>query len=342
MQNTPSRKSRRQRPGANSASADSQIDHSTSSPTTITNEGEDYFGSSPPTKQGPDSEDGSPSHVESISSPNPEDDSISSAHLRTPSKGGEDEIWEWSITKQRNMMFPAFYWLVQSLYSDLTPDEIPQGYIYAFRVIDPRGKNHLKIGFSKEITRRMKSHSDCYGDHEQVYPSRDEDFALINHARRVERLVHAELVEQGMSLARCPNERLGHNRHGEWFKVEEEHVLAVIRKWSGWMSSSPYEEKPFNEAEQRELKRKESAKAERAKEKAAKAESTKAESPDATPEKKKKKKSLDAAPTTKWQLRAQEPSWLMEICWPLSPWATAPEGDDFEEVGARLRRLTLS
>jgi hypothetical protein len=131
-----------------------------------------------------------------------------------------------------------------------------------------------------------------------------ENSVPVDHAYRVERLIHAELVEQAMLLERCPRSRLRHNGHGEWFDVEERHAIAVIRKWSEWISSSPYEEKLSTGISQ--------------------------------------KKSPEASAEARWRLRALEHDIVMKICWPLDPLAPTTDDDGIDEVGAGMRLITVS
>jgi hypothetical protein len=105
-------------------------------------------------------------------------------------------------------------------------------------------------------------------------------------------------------LERCPRLRQKHNNHGEWFDVEERHAIAVIRKWSEWMSSSPYEEKASTWIS--------------------------------------REKSPKASEQTKWRLRTLDHDIVMKICWPLDPLLPTTDGDGVDEVGAGMRLITVS
>jgi hypothetical protein len=128
----------------------------------------------------------------------------------------------------------------------------------------------------------------------------------VDHAYRVECLIHAELVERAMLLERCPRCRQRHNSHGEWFDVEERHAIAVIRKWSEWMGSSPYEEKRSTGISQ--------------------------------------KKSPKASAETKWRLRTLDHDVVMKICWPVELLQQLLHGDvhDWRAEILRLRYIYLS
>jgi hypothetical protein len=266
-------------------------------------EGDDFRSSSPPSNGESDFEDDSLALVRSSPSPGWDRESMSSAMIRSPSPGGLNVVWIWKITERRKKMSQAFFWIAHDLCRDLTKPEIPEGYIYAFTVKDPQGRDYVKIGVTRNIKLRMRNHRICYGECERIYPPEGEKFVPVDHAYRVERLIHAELVEQAMLLERCPRCRQRHNGHGEWFDVEERHAIAVIRKWCEWMSRSPYEEKPSTGISQ---------------------------------------KSPGASSGTKWRLRTLDHDIVMKICWPLDPLALTADDDGIDEVGAGMQLITVS
>ena len=243
-------------PDADEAYNDSRIYHSASPTgpnaaipsagvrTPGSEEGDDFCSSSPLSSKESDFEDDSFALIRSSPSPGQDRGSVSSAMIRSPSPGGLNVIWVWKITERRKKMPQAFFWIAQHLCRDLTKLEILEGYIYAFKVKDPQARDYVKIGVTRNIKPRMKNHKICYGECERIYPPEGEKPVPVGHTYRVERLIHAELTEQAMLLERCPRCRQRHNGHGEWFDVEERHAIAVIRKWSEWMNSSPYEKKP--------------------------------------------------------------------------------------------------
>ena len=267
-------------------------------------EGDDFCSSPPLSNGGSDFEDDSLALVRSSPSPGQDRESVSSAMIRSPSPGGLDVIWVWKITERRKKISQAFFWIVHNLCRDLTKPEIPEGYIYAFKVEDPQGRGYVKIGVTGNIKRRMKNHKTCYGECERIYPPEGEKFVPVDHAYRVESLIHAELVKHAMLLERCPRCRQRHNGHGEWFDVEEWHAIAVIRKWSEWMNSSPYEEKPSTGIS--------------------------------------RERSPGVSAGAKWRLRTLDHDIAMKICWPLDPLASTTDDDGIDEVGAGMRLITVS
>jgi len=203
-------------------------------------------GNSPLIKNEPDAGDDSHSGI-TLSAPCPGPYRRSQSTPLVPSSGSPDVVWKWSFTKNRKRMLPKFLWTVQTMCKDLTKIEIPKGYIYAFSVDDPQMNNYVKIGVSGDLNTlkvRAKRHTACYGQLRHIYPLLGQEFIPVDHAHRVEHLVHAELVQHALEIEQCPNPRGSHGAHGEWFDVEYSHAIAVIEKWTHWMSSSPYKEGP--------------------------------------------------------------------------------------------------
>ncbi len=162
----------------------------------------------------------------------------------------------------------------------------------------------------------MNEHESCYGECKRIYPPKVEKFIHVDHALRVER---AELVEHTKWLERCPRNRQKHVSHGEWFDVQEEHAIAVLKKWNQWMDSSPYEEKPSNGAPKRDPTEK-SAKEQKVKERTS------------------NKKIPKVALTTVWKLTSLKRDIFIDLCWPLELWYESDDG----EVGTSLPLLTAN
>jgi hypothetical protein len=119
---------------------------------------------------------------------------------------------------------------------ELSENEVNSGYLYSFRV--PGNEGFVKIGFTtrKGETRIEEWKKNCNREPEVLYPATKE----VLHAHRVEKLVHAELMEHRVRIY-C--ERCG-KQHIEWFEAPEAIVIASLKKWSLWMAGEPYEEKP--------------------------------------------------------------------------------------------------
>jgi T5orf172 domain len=296
---------------------------------------DDYFGSSPPIESSHCSEDDYSSHRR---------ESSSSALIRSPSPGGLDVIWQWTMTERRKRMLQGFYWIVGALCPDLTEKEIPGAHIYIFKVEDYQGKDYLKIGVAKTIEKRMKEHNACYGKCEQIYPPSGEKRVLISHAHRVERLVHAELVPYAVQLESCPKSRMKHDGHREWFDVDERHAIAVIQRWSEWMNSSPYLEEPIIGMDQKKRRNRKSTsgRSVRAKTPNSKSPMSKSPTPKSPTSNSTESRSLTAKspnkrnskakslgeenlqaepattptkPKTRWRLKTLDPYVMLDTCW---------------------------
>lgn len=242
-----------------------------------------------------------------------EQESASNIMVCSPSRGRLEVNWSWMTTSRAEKMDEAADWIVQSLFRALNPRDTWAGHIYAFKVKNSQGEGFVKIGATeREIEERMKEHEICYGGCELVYPSGPGDFVPLNHVYCVERLIHAELVNRAVVLEKCPGPT-SHNSHKEWFDVKEEDAIKVIRKWCGWISRSPYEEKLVNPVR----------------------------SPHRTNG---SKQQLETPPTSKWQLKPAERNISFNLCWSLE----TPSEDslaitrDIEDIVAETARVKLS
>ncbi|OGE57683.1 hypothetical protein PENARI_c001G08586 [Penicillium arizonense] len=119
-----------------------------------------------------------------------------------------------------------------------------QGSMYIF---SQRGNfGHLKIGRSGNVSRRLKQwNKQCKKTMEIYFPesgkNKDEnmpDVQQVPHISRVEALVHLELYHHRRIEHKCPGcDKL----HLEWFEVSKDIAIGVVRKWSAWMATLPYE-----------------------------------------------------------------------------------------------------
>ncbi|KAH7320664.1 meiotically up-regulated gene 113-domain-containing protein [Stachybotrys elegans] len=117
----------------------------------------------------------------------------------------------------------------------LSENEMTNGYLYSFTV--PGNERFVKIGFTTREgeTRIEEWKKSCNRDPIVLYLA----MKAVPHAHRVEKLVHAELMEHRVRIY-C--ERCG-KQHIEWFEAPEAVVIASLKKWSLWMAGKPYEEK---------------------------------------------------------------------------------------------------
>jgi hypothetical protein len=70
-----------------------------------------------------------------------------------------------------------------------------------------------------------------------LFPVPLESAKMVPNAWRVEQLCHAELVDCRVHIdcSGCLCE------HKEWFKISAEDAFPVVKKWSAWICSTPYE-----------------------------------------------------------------------------------------------------
>lgn len=120
--------------------------------------------------------------------------------------------------------------------TEKSENEVNDGFVYLYQV--PGNEHLVKIGFTagSVATRLEKWKKDCHREPTALYPAAMTCTAAVPHAHRVERLVHAELMEHRVRLY-C--ERCG-KQHVEWFEVPVEDAVRAIESWSGWMRTRPY------------------------------------------------------------------------------------------------------
>ncbi|KAM3510813.1 hypothetical protein MY11210_005534 [Beauveria gryllotalpidicola] len=133
---------------------------------------------------------------------------------------------------------------------DKSKNEINDGFVYLYQVSG--NENLVKIGFTTgHVAKRLECwKKDCHREPAQLYPAPDAVCKAVPHAHRVERLVHAELMEHQVRVYCEPCEK----QHIEWFEVSVKHAVAVIEKWSLWMQGRPYEKRETRQSVKWSLK----------------------------------------------------------------------------------------
>ena len=165
-------------------------------------------------------------------------------------------LWQCKPTDDRAKYRHAFFKIVEVLGEKFTPDLNP-GFIYAFQVEDEvrKGRKYTKIGEASNILTRMNEHKSCYGACTLVYPIPNERVLEVPYAKRVEKLVHAELVTRGLFLRPCPKPKCTKSKsHLEWFDVDAQYAIRVIRRWTRWAEKSPFHAIETVEKQQRPSK----------------------------------------------------------------------------------------
>lgn len=135
-------------------------------------------------------------------------------------------------------------WILELASKEFTKTEFNEGYIYAYWNRTMFGA--YKIGYTiRDVDERLREwESQCKHEAERVYPPHHKTAILVPYARRVEKLIHADLrkcrfVEHGCHGC--------HRSHWEWFMGLNESLLkAKIEKWTDWIMSKPYKQSGDN------------------------------------------------------------------------------------------------
>ena len=120
----------------------------------------------------------------------------------------------------------------------LLPSELKYGRIYVYWIKGNFGSR--KIGLTKrEVDARFQEWEKLCGHKvNRVYPLETDNVGLVQHASRLEKIIHAELASRRYT-EQCGNCGM---KHKEWFQASDEHIRAVIKKWSDWIVTDPYQE----------------------------------------------------------------------------------------------------
>jgi hypothetical protein len=110
------------------------------------------------------------------------------------------------------------------------------GCVYLYEVEGNEG--FVKIGYtSRSPEMRHEEWSfDCNRHSKVLYPIHSGHVMVVPNAHRVEALCHAELDHCRIRIY-CKGCL---KQHIEWFEVSPEKAIAVIQKWSKWMTTRPY------------------------------------------------------------------------------------------------------
>ena len=113
--------------------------------------------------------------------------------------------------------------------------ELGEGYLYVYWNEATFGVR--KIGFTTyKVSDRLKQwEADCKHAAVEQYSSPGK----VPHAKKVEQLVHADLLEYRVREPAC---RTCFKSHIEWFRgVDLPYIIGRIEAWSQWASEEPYE-----------------------------------------------------------------------------------------------------
>jgi hypothetical protein len=111
-----------------------------------------------------------------------------------------------------------------------------EGYVYLYEVEGNEG--FVKIGYTKALDKRHQDWKfDCNRETKLLYPLSEDDLEKVPNAPRVEALCHSELdhCRIRVDCGACLKE------HIEWFEISPKECIQVIKKWSQWMRTDPFE-----------------------------------------------------------------------------------------------------
>ncbi|MCJ1258135.1 hypothetical protein MMC24_005966 [Lignoscripta atroalba] len=130
--------------------------------------------------------------------------------------------------------------LTRMVTRDLTPRELTRGFLYVYWF--PGNFGMRKIGITKNsIEQRIEQwEKQCGHPAELIYPLQNEERKAVQNVYRLEALVHAELKDYRVEEKHCQGPKCRRS-HKEWFRAGDDHVKAVVKKWTSWISKAPYE-----------------------------------------------------------------------------------------------------
>lgn len=111
------------------------------------------------------------------------------------------------------------------------------GYIYTYTFPESYhdAAPYLKIGFAKDVQARM-----AYWENRCQYRPKVLVQQSADHYAKIERLVHAQLINQRkVEATGCP---VCGTRHNEWFSASSLDASRAVSLWASWMRQMPYDE----------------------------------------------------------------------------------------------------
>lgn len=128
-----------------------------------------------------------------------------------------------------------------------------EGYVYLYEVEGNEG--FVKIGYTTKLDKRHKDWAfDCNRETKLLFPLSQDSLEKVPNAPRVEALCHSELdyCRIRVDCEACLKE------HIEWFEISSKECIQVVKKWSQWMRTDPFENVATNQG--RPLKKEENEK----------------------------------------------------------------------------------
>ena len=128
--------------------------------------------------------------------------------------------------------------LIKEILQPLTARELNPGYMYIYGTTCEFGYKKIGVTENAVVKKRLRSSAaKCRIDAIPFYTEGDQP-VLVKHVYRLEKLVHTELKEMRHQITNCSCGV----KHKEWFQVKDEHAIEVIRRWTAWLETDPYED----------------------------------------------------------------------------------------------------
>jgi hypothetical protein len=124
-----------------------------------------------------------------------------------------------------------------------------EGHVYIFKSPEyfrrffPNEQPLLKIGMSKDVSKRMEDLRGKCGLFDLARVADCEDRPMEFYWK-VEELVHTELLNfrRLFNCKKCRNAKGTETEHQEWFAVDEEVALMTVQRWRRFIELEPYDE----------------------------------------------------------------------------------------------------
>ncbi|RAO73445.1 uncharacterized protein BHQ10_009457 [Talaromyces amestolkiae] len=131
---------------------------------------------------------------------------------------------------------PGYDRVQSKLQQPLGGRDLEDGYVYLYQV--EGNERFVKIGWTADSVkvRHEKWAFDCNRNTTTLYPTL-ESATRVPNARRVEALCHEELYHCRITIS-CKGCL---KKHTEWFETSPTEAIAVIKKWSNWITTRPYQ-----------------------------------------------------------------------------------------------------
>jgi hypothetical protein len=186
--------------------------------------------------------------------PCPSTDCLENPRLHWPSQYDKTPFKIVERSKSPNDHTTSYHDIRRRMMEGLDDEDKNDGFLYIYEVKGNEG--FVKIGYTtRSINKRHDEWSfGCNRESVLLFPIEATEARRVPHARRVEKLCHAELSYRN-SIIYCDGCL---KVHLEWFEVSPAEAIAVVRKWTAWIETRPYLPDKFHKSLKEEEARKSS------------------------------------------------------------------------------------